>query len=317
MPGLLWTEMKSLTRHHAATLTIHDVPTAVGVYVWFMDGSPVYSGRAVGANGLRDRVWKNHMAAGPDLSRSSFRRNVCEFLGIADTSITRLRPTKLTPEDVVPVNAWIRECEVAWREFDIGSRNADVEAAKTYELRLHREWLPPLSKVCCHGLEVLDEFPATRPRPSPRQRRRATHRRFHHDIVGVGVDDVPDVAPTERCKQVLDELDVGTKPHSRLLKVNRHVKHAEATPERKRQNGTGEARRNQRRSLDKRRGVLVFSRKTRNGPEVKHLRATSSCSPGEGYLFLFFFWLWVGMPIREWAAAFLSSASLTYWPWFL
>jgi hypothetical protein len=120
---------------------------AVGIYVWFRDGSPVYSGRAVGADGIRGRVWKNHLARGPDLSRSSFRRNVCEFLGIADTGVTTLRPTRLTPEDVAPVNDWIRQCEVAWREFVVDSRDENVEAVKAFERRLHQEWLPPLSKV--------------------------------------------------------------------------------------------------------------------------------------------------------------------------
>ena len=103
-------------------------------------------GRAVGADGLRERIWKNHLAKGPDLSRSSFRRNVCASLGIADTSVTTIRPTRLTEEDVAPVNDWIRQCEVAWRVFDTGDRVADVEAAKRFEKALHLEWRPPLSR---------------------------------------------------------------------------------------------------------------------------------------------------------------------------
>ena len=49
---------------------------------------------------------------------------------------------------------------------------------------------------------------------------------------------------------------------------------------------------------------------TRNDPENTRLQVASCCCSGEGYLS--FFWLLIGMPIKEWAAAFLSSASLTY-----
>lgn len=138
--------MRSLPRRNAASLKRPDVPTTAGIYVWFKDDSPVYSGRAVGANGIQDRVWRNHLNRGPDLSRSSFRRNVCELLGIADTSVTRVRPTTLTPSQVAPVNEWIRRCEVVWREFNTDNRAEDVCAATDFEKDLHREWLPPLSK---------------------------------------------------------------------------------------------------------------------------------------------------------------------------
>jgi len=37
--------MRALTRHQAASLWGSDVPSAVGVYVWLRDDSPVYSGR--------------------------------------------------------------------------------------------------------------------------------------------------------------------------------------------------------------------------------------------------------------------------------
>ena len=52
---------------------------------------------------------------------------------------------------------------------------------------------------------------------------------------------------------------------------------------------------------------------TRSDPEDNYLQAASCCSSAESYLS--FFWLLIGMPTREWAAAFLSSAPLTYWPW--
>lgn len=80
------------------------------------------------------------MATGADLSRSSFRRNVCDHLSVADTSVTKVRPTLLTADDVEPVNASIRECEVSWIEFET------VNEAKDFERRLLAEWMPPLSR---------------------------------------------------------------------------------------------------------------------------------------------------------------------------
>lgn len=107
-----------------SSLTSADVPQSLGVYAWYRDGQPIYAGRALGAKGLNDRVWRNHLATGPDLSRSSFRRNVREHLGIAGTTVSRIRPTRLSTDDVQPINVWIRECEVAWIGFD------NVEATK-------------------------------------------------------------------------------------------------------------------------------------------------------------------------------------------
>jgi hypothetical protein len=132
--------MNGQPRRAAASLTGKDVPTRPGVYAWYRQGEPVYSGRALGGDGLRGRIWKNHLIAGNDLSRSSFRRNVCEHLGIAPTSKTILRPTVLTAADIDPVNRWIRECEVAWMECQ------SARDAKALEKALHAEWMPPLSR---------------------------------------------------------------------------------------------------------------------------------------------------------------------------
>ena len=110
--GRLWARMNGEPRRPAAVLVGRDVPTSPGVYAWYREGKPVYSGRALGAEGLRGRVWKYHLKTGNDLSRSSFRRNVCEHLDIAPTSRTTLRPTVLTATEVEPVNSWIRECDV-------------------------------------------------------------------------------------------------------------------------------------------------------------------------------------------------------------
>lgn len=127
-------------RHAAGQLSRRDVPTAPGVYAWYRDGKPIYSGRAIGKRGLQERIWGNHLKTGHDLSRSSFRRNVCEHLGIAPTSKTTIRPTVMTAADVEPLNRWIGGCEVAWIECDSPSE------AETLERRLHAEWMPPLSR---------------------------------------------------------------------------------------------------------------------------------------------------------------------------
>ena len=138
--GDLWHRMNAQTRRAAASLTGKDIPRRPGVYTWYREGEPVYSGRAIGADGLHGRIWKNHLKTGDDLSRSSFRRNVCEHLGIAPTSKTTVRPTLMTAADIEPVNRWIRECEVAWIECQSAAE------AEALEKALHAEWTPPLSR---------------------------------------------------------------------------------------------------------------------------------------------------------------------------
>jgi len=138
--GNLWQRMNAQRRRAAASLTGKDIPSRPGVYAWYHDGQPVYSGRALGIDGLHGRIWTNHLRAGKDLSRSSFRRNVCEHLGIAPTSKTTIRPTVMTAADIEPVNQWIRGCEVAWIECQSAAE------AEALEKALHGEWMPPLSR---------------------------------------------------------------------------------------------------------------------------------------------------------------------------
>jgi hypothetical protein len=137
---VLWDRMNGQPRRMAGELSSRDIPARPGVYAWYRDGEPVYSGRATGTSGLRGRIWGKHLKYDDDLSRSSLRRNVCEYLGIAATSKTRVRPTLMTAADVEPVNRWIRDCEVAWIECDTS------EGAKALEKALHAEWLPALSR---------------------------------------------------------------------------------------------------------------------------------------------------------------------------
>jgi hypothetical protein len=132
--------MNAQTRHAADQLSRRDVPTTPGVYAWYRDGKPIYSGRAVGKEGLQDRIWGTHLRTGKDLSRSSFRRNVTDHLRVAPISRTTVRPTLMTAGEVEPVNRWVRECAVAWI---VCSSPAD---AKKLEKSLHGEWMPPLSR---------------------------------------------------------------------------------------------------------------------------------------------------------------------------
>jgi hypothetical protein len=111
--GVLWHRMHAQPRRAATSLTGTGIPKRPGVYAWYRQGKAVYSGSAAGADGLHERIWKYHLKTGNDLSRSSFRRNVCEDLGIAPTSKTKRRPTLMTATDIEPVNRWIRECKVA------------------------------------------------------------------------------------------------------------------------------------------------------------------------------------------------------------
>jgi hypothetical protein len=138
--GDLWHRMHVQPRRASASLIGKDIPKRPGVYAWYREGEPVYSGCASGADGLRGRIWKYHLKTGEDLSRSSFRRNVCEDLGIATTSKTRVRPTLMTAADIEPVNRRIRECEVAWIECQSAAE------AEALEKALHAEWMPPLSR---------------------------------------------------------------------------------------------------------------------------------------------------------------------------
>ena len=135
-----WDRMNREPRWSAVELSGNNIPTAPGVYACNRDGEPIYAGCALGAMGLRGRVWTNHLAVGNDLSRSSFRRNVCEHIGIATTATTRIRPTIMRSEQVHMVNEWIRECDISWSVCPSSSE------AKQLERTLLREWMPPLSR---------------------------------------------------------------------------------------------------------------------------------------------------------------------------
>lgn len=131
--------MLEVPRVAVPEIKIKSVPSGPGVYAWFNSSDPVYAGRASGAGGLRERLSK-HLRAGPDLSRSSLRRNVAEHVLGVPTSVSRQRPSAMSAEQVSTVNGWIRELEVAWLELPTSGE------AIAFERELLREWMPPLSK---------------------------------------------------------------------------------------------------------------------------------------------------------------------------
>lgn len=138
--GPIWTALDAQPRYPVSTLRRADLPESPGVYAWYRGGDAMYSGRATGRGGIRDRVWNSHLKTGPDLSRSSFRRNVCEHLGIGKSALTRQRPAVLSAAAVEPLNLWIRSCDVTWLVC------LTADSARELEKNLHAEWLPPLSK---------------------------------------------------------------------------------------------------------------------------------------------------------------------------
>lgn len=54
--------------------------------------------------------------------------------------MSRQRPTVMTPQQVLAVNEWMSDLEVAWLEC-----RTPAEAV-SFERELLNEWMPPLSK---------------------------------------------------------------------------------------------------------------------------------------------------------------------------
>jgi transposase len=131
--------MLELSRVQASDVKVRSIPEGPGVYAWFRSSAPIYAGKASGRGGLRERLGK-HLGVGLDLSRSSRRRNVAEHLLSIPTSVSRQRPSAMTPEQVSEVNAWIQELELSWLEFPTRAESV------AFERELLHEWMPPLSK---------------------------------------------------------------------------------------------------------------------------------------------------------------------------
>lgn len=134
----LWTRMDAATRHGATVVAGAEVPADPGVFAVYRRGEAMFLGRAPADGGLRERVHDRHLATGPDLTASAFRRNVATRLKVADVDEVRSRP--LTPDEVTRVNRWVAGCDVAWLTC------ADDDEATTLESALKAEFRPPLTK---------------------------------------------------------------------------------------------------------------------------------------------------------------------------
>jgi len=137
--GPLWAELLDAKRYEAKTLSARDIPTDKGVYVWVREGSPVYTGRAKGANGLRDRL-RAHLATGSDLSRSTFRSWVAVTILDVPRSVTRQRPSVMTDLQIQRVNDWVASCSLGW------VTRPTVPEVVQFESDLLDAWKPPLNR---------------------------------------------------------------------------------------------------------------------------------------------------------------------------
>lgn len=133
-----WDDMRLLPRRPAAGVRRRDIPAVPGVYTWWRDGNCVYVGEA--KTSLQGRLG-THLGLGPDLSRSTLLRTVALVeLGVP-RAVAEQRPTVITQAQADVVNAWLRECEIAWLEC------GSAEEAHGVEVSLRAEWRPPLNRV--------------------------------------------------------------------------------------------------------------------------------------------------------------------------
>lgn len=139
--GPLWAAMLAQPRLAVSRVRTDrsPIPALPGIYAWLHENTPVYSGRAGGRGGLRQRL-RSHLGTDTDLSRSSLRRNVAEAQLGLPTALTRARPSRVTQDQADSVTAWLDQCQLTWLTYP------DADAAKAAEAALHGEWLPPLSK---------------------------------------------------------------------------------------------------------------------------------------------------------------------------
>ena len=146
--GPLWTEMGIRPRYAASVLNVReDVPNTFGVYAWYRRGRQeerAYVGKATGdkgrKKGLKQRLGNHLTTSTSTLSGSALRRNVAQNLGIATADEIKTKAYIPTAEETVAVNAWIRECQVAWIVCKTAADAIELEK------RMKREYMPFLTK---------------------------------------------------------------------------------------------------------------------------------------------------------------------------
>lgn len=134
--GAEWAEVLAAPRATPAALRAKgrtSVPTAPGVYVWSHGEKVIYTGRAIGASGLRGRVWSDHLSTRPDLSKSTFRR----WVAVHELGVTRAdaKNHRFAAREVAAVNAWVDSCRIGWitRETQRDARRLEHALLSVWE----------------------------------------------------------------------------------------------------------------------------------------------------------------------------------------
>ncbi len=105
-----------------------------GICVLRHQGEWAYVG--LSAN-IRRRYREDTQTTG-DLSQSALRRAVCEYLEIADSSVTTKKPAQLTRAQVAPIHDWLHASEIGWVECET---NAQAEALKAHAVETLKPFL--------------------------------------------------------------------------------------------------------------------------------------------------------------------------------
>jgi len=132
-----WDELSQQERYAASAVVRADVPDQPGVYVWYLDAEPIYVGKAAS---LLKRVWGKHLALGPSMRSSSFRRNVANHLGISTPNAIYSGGYQPTAAELHAVRAFIERCHVTWLVL------VSEQEAVSREHALLAEWRPPFNR---------------------------------------------------------------------------------------------------------------------------------------------------------------------------
>ncbi len=134
----LWGRMHRRKRFPMKSLREADIPVSPGVYALYRRDKPMYVGKA---KCLQSRVWKNHSGRGLSMKDSAMRRNVAEYLGIADANDIKKGIHRVTEDEAKRIRRWLDGCEITWREC------ASESAAEALEKELKAECMPRLTKA--------------------------------------------------------------------------------------------------------------------------------------------------------------------------
>jgi hypothetical protein len=80
---------------------------------------------------IRRRYREDTQTTG-DLSQSALRRAVCEYLQIADSSVTMKKPAQLTRAQVAPIHDFLHASQIGWVEC---KTSEEAEALKAHAIQ--------------------------------------------------------------------------------------------------------------------------------------------------------------------------------------